>query len=261
MATLAKRPLGASGIVVSCLGLGTVKFGRNQEVKYPTNFSLPSDREVEALLQQAKDAGINLLDTAPAYGSSEQRLGRLLKDRDQWVLCTKVGEEFLAGKSVYNFTGDYVKKSIKLSLRDLNTDYLDIVLIHSDGRDLHILNDTDCVEALQKLKNEGIIRAIGMSTKTIEGGLQAVENLDVVMVTYNEGAQEDGAVIDRALELNKGVLIKKAMNSGHTATAEGGAEQALKFALGKEGVSSVIIGTISPEHLQANINIGAELAS
>lgn len=258
---LAKRSLGASGIEVSSLGLGTVKFGRNQEVKYPNSFSLPSDQEVEALLQQAKDLGINLLDTAPAYGSSEQRLGRLLKDRNDWVICTKVGEEFLAGKSVFNFSGDYVKDSVKRSLRDLNTDYLDMVLIHSDGRDLQILESSGCVEALQKLKDEGRVRAIGMSTKTVEGGLKAVEHLDVVMVTYHAEATEDAAAIERAVELNKGVLLKKAMNSGHTATSEGGAEKALQFALGKEGVSSVIVGTINPQHLEANAKVAAGFAS
>lgn len=255
MTPLPKRSLGTCGIEVSCLGLGTVKFGRNQEVKYPSTFSLPSDQEVEALLRQAKDAGINLLDTAPAYGSSEQRLGRLLTNREEWLICTKVGEEFLAGKSVYNFSGDYVKDSVKRSLRDLRTDYLDIVLIHSNGRDQHILEQTDCVETLQKLKDKGIIRAIGMSTKTVEGGLKALECLDVVMVTYHADATEEGTVIDRALALNKGVLVKKALNSGHTATAQGGAENALQFALEKQGVGSVIIGTINRQHLQANIEV------
>ena len=65
------RPLGATGLQVSPLGLGTVKFGRNQGVKYPQAFNLPSDREALALLELAWDLGINLLDTAPAYGESE----------------------------------------------------------------------------------------------------------------------------------------------------------------------------------------------
>ncbi len=49
--TLAKRPLGSTGIDVSCLGLGTVKFGRNQEVKYPTGFALPVDRAIEVSIR------------------------------------------------------------------------------------------------------------------------------------------------------------------------------------------------------------------
>ena len=53
--------------------------------------------------------------------------------------------------------------------------------------------------------------------------------------------------------------MKKAMNSGHTAVAEGGAEKALQFALGKDGVSSVIIGAINPQHLAANVEVAAQL--
>ena len=66
---LQQRALGQTGLNVSCLGLGTVKFGRNKVVKYPREFSLPSDDEVSALLELANGLGINLLDTAPAYGS------------------------------------------------------------------------------------------------------------------------------------------------------------------------------------------------
>lgn len=251
---LPKRPLGSTGMAVSCLGLGTVKFGRNHEVKYPHGFSLPEDPEIEQLLEQARSLGINLLDTAPAYGSSEQRLGRLLKDRADWIITTKVGEEFLSGKSVFDFSAAHVQTSIERSLRNLDTDYLDVVLIHSDGNDLKILESTDCLEALLKLKDKGLIRAIGMSTKTEAGGLRAAELTDVVMVTYNPAQTEEESVIDFAAEHNKGVFIKKALNSGHLATpGQGSAAADLGFALNRNGVSSVIVGTINPGHLEANV--------
>ena len=283
MQTLAKRSLGSTGIEVSCLGLGTVKFGRNQEVKYPQGFRLPSDAEVESLLAQAAELGINLLDTAPAYGSSEQRLGRLLRHRERWLLASKVGEEFLAGKSVYNFDRQSVRTSLERSLRNLKTDYLDLVLIHSDGNDLAILDASDCVETLQKAKDSGLVRAIGMSTKTVAGGLRALELMDVAMVTYHAGATDDGTVIDYAAAHNKGILIKKAFNSGHMASGKsageesGGesgeasredsreavqtdpAQQALEFALSRPGVSSVIVGTINPRHLQSNVEVALAL--
>ena len=140
--TLQKRALGQSGIIVSCLGLGTVKFGRNQEVKYPRSFSLPSDDMILNLLNQAEALGINFLDTAPAYGSSEQRLGRLLQRRQDWVICTKVGEEFITGKSFFDFSGPHIRNSIERSLRNLKTDYLDLVLVHSDGNDIGIIDST-----------------------------------------------------------------------------------------------------------------------
>lgn len=257
MPTLSKRQLGNSDISVSCLGLGTVKFGRNQEVKYPQGFSLPEDKQIEQLLQQASDLGINLLDTAPAYGSSEQRLGRLLSNRKDWVLMTKVGEEFVGGKSFYNFSGEHVRNSIERSLRHLATDYLDIVLIHSDGNDLEILDNTDCLETLLDLKSKGMIRAVGMSTKTVAGGLRAVKLCDAVMVTFNSAQTGEIEVIDAAAEQDKGVLIKKALNSGHLSAGSNGEKSAasdLAFALNKTGVSSVIVGTINPQHLASNVS-------
>src|SRR5690606_8720766 len=99
------RPLGTTGLTVSPLGLGTVKIGRNQGVKYPSGFELPDDNQVRDLLALARDAGINLLDTAPAYGTSEERLGPLLSgQRQEWILCSKVGEEFDNGESRFDFS-------------------------------------------------------------------------------------------------------------------------------------------------------------
>ena len=94
------RPLGSTGLRVSPLGLGTVKLGRDQGVKYPQQFRIPDDAQALALLNQARDLGINLIDTAPAYGNSEQRLGPLLRgQRQDWVIVSKVGEEFDDGQS------------------------------------------------------------------------------------------------------------------------------------------------------------------
>lgn len=260
--SLPKRKLGTTGIEVSCLGLGTVKIGRNQEVKYPRGFSLPSDKEVTALFAQAKELGINFLDTAPAYGSSEQRLGRLLTDRDDWVICSKVGEEFQSGKSTFDFTAEHTRRSIERSLRDMRIDHLDIVLIHSDGRDREILESSDCPTTLLRMQEEGLIGAIGMSTKTVDGGMKALEMLDLAMVTYNPSMQDEGEVIDHAFFLEKGILVKKALNSGHDLGTEekdpdgetvSFTERNLRFALEREGVTSVIVGTINPEHLAENV--------
>ena len=74
---MVQRPLGSSGLIVGPIGLGTTKLGRNTDVKYPLPFELPSTREVEELLEAALELGVNLIDTAPAYGESELRLGRL----------------------------------------------------------------------------------------------------------------------------------------------------------------------------------------
>ena len=72
---LATRPFGATGLSVSPLGLGTVKFGRDKGLKHPGSFTIPTDSEARDLIALAADLGINLIDTAPAYGTSEERLG------------------------------------------------------------------------------------------------------------------------------------------------------------------------------------------
>lgn len=260
--SLEKRKLGNTGLQISCLGLGTVKIGRNQKLKYSSNFPLPTDTEVTALLDQASELGINFLDTAPAYGSSEQRLGRLLNSRDKWIVCSKVGEEFTNGKSFFDFSAKHTRHSIERSLRNIRSDYLDIVLIHSDGKDLQILESSDCAATLRKMQDEGLIRAVGMSTKTVAGGLKAAELLDVVMVTYNPSMLDEEKVIDRAAELDVGVLIKKALNIGHhgvpSQTDDNSdpinlTQRNLNFALNKKGVTSVVMGTINPLHLKENI--------
>ena len=208
------RKLTGTDLIVSALGLGTVKLGRDQSVKYPESFIIPDDHKARNLLTQAHEAGINLIDTAPAYGSSEERLGSLLSNRQDWIIATKCGEEFEEGKSRFNYTGAHTRMSIERSLERLKTDYLDIVLIHSDGNDDAILNNTDCVETLKACKSEGKIRTIGMSTKTIAGGILAASLLDIVMITYNL-QQQDQEVLDYANSLGKGVLVKKGLMSGH----------------------------------------------
>ena len=249
------RRLGATGLWVSPLGLGTVKFGRNQGVKYPRAFALPSDREALALLELAWDLGINLLDTAPAYGESEERLGRLLRRcRRDWVVVTKVGEEFHDGQSHFDFSTPATRASVERSLRRLGVEALDAVLIHSSGDDLAILERETVLPTLLDLKQAGLVRAVGMSSKTVAGGLRAVDCCDLVMVTYNLSQREELPVIRAARAAGKGVLIKKSLLSGHLdQTAESDpVRTSLELIYAESGVSSVVVGTLNPDHLRAN---------
>lgn len=249
------RDLGTTGLKVSPLGLGTVKFGRNQGVKYPQAFELPSDSQVVELLDLAQGLGINLLDTAPAYGLAEERLGRLLRGhRQDWVIATKVGEEFSHGHSYFDFSAHATRASVVRSLKRLGTDWLDIVLIHSDGDDVRILTEEAALPTLLDLKAAGLIRAVGMSTKTVAGGLLALPSCDVVMVTLNLCYQDELPVIRTAHAAGKGVLIKKGLLSGHLDQVDNvdPVEASLRLIFGEPGVGSVVVGTLNPRHLQAN---------
>lgn len=259
---LKQNPIGQTGIHVSALGLGTVKLGRDQGVKYPSSFTIPDDKAASNLIAQAKDLGINLIDTAPAYGNSEERLGTLLKgQRNDWVICSKVGEEFRDGDSFFDFTPEHTRFSVERSLLYLNTDHIDLLLVHSDGNDVDIINRYGILDVLADLKQEGLIRGFGMSTKTVEGGLLAAEKSDCVMVTYNLNHLEEEPVIDHCLKNNKGVLLKKALASGHIAVDNGNdnngssdpVQASMDFIFAHPGVSSAIVGTINPTHLQDNV--------
>lgn len=246
------RPLGSTGIMVSLLGLGTVKIGRNEGVKYPKGFDLPDDASVIGLLEQARALGITLIDTAPAYGRSEERLGQLLprigSGRADWVIATKAGEWFEDGRSRFDFSAPAIIASVETSLRRLRTDYLDVVLLHSDGVDEAGDRFLPAAEALDGLKRRGLIRASGFSGKTPDGARRMLDCADVMMLTYNPGYTGDLPVIAEAAAAGKGVLIKKALASGHAADPA----LALRMAAAIAGVSSIVVGTLSPANLRAN---------
>lgn len=245
-----RRRFGSTDIFISPLGLGTVKLGRNQGVKYPQAFAIPDDAAAASLIALASELGINLIDTAPAYGNSEERLGGLLAGKRQdWIICTKVGEEFVDGESHFDFSARHTRFSIERSLRRLRTDYLDIVLVHSDGDDERIIEQCDTLATLEQCRRDGLVRAYGVSTKTVRGGLLAAQRSDAVMLTYHAEYTDEAAVLDYCAEHRKGALIKKAFASGHLADPN----RALQFAVNHPGTGSVIVGTIDPHHLRQNV--------
>ena len=260
---LPQRLLGSTGLNVSVLGLGTVKFGRNTKIKYPT-FDLPTDDAIRQLLDDALALGINLIDTAPAYGIAEERLGQLLGTRrEQFVLSTKCGEEFAAGESTYDFSAAHTRRSVERSLERLRTDRLDCVLAHCPRNDFKALSKGAVLETLAALKQEGTIRSFGASVNSHEGGAFALDHgADVLMVTYAADDTGMEPLIRRAAELGKAIFIKKGLGSG--SLASGGTPRTLEenfrpiFAV--PGVTSLIAGTISCEHLRENARAVAGVA-
>lgn len=246
-----RRALGNTGVMVGVLGLGTVKLGRTRAVKYPQPFTIPDDRAAAELLDAARGLGINLIDTAPAYGRSEERLGTLLAgQRDHWIISTKAGEEFddATGASRFDFSPSAITASVERSLRQLRTDRLDLVLLHSDGRDEEIIERSGALGALDRLKEQGKVRLVGVSTKTPEGARLAAERCDAVMLAYSPAEREGEPAIEIAHRRSGVVLVKKALASGHASDPAA----AIRFALANPGVTSVIVGTINPDHLRAN---------
>jgi aryl-alcohol dehydrogenase-like predicted oxidoreductase len=106
-----------------------------------------------------------------------------------WVIVSKVGEEFDDGLSRHDFSAAHTRRSVERSLQRLETDFIDLVLVHSDGNDLAILERQRGLRDPRRTQAEGKIRGFGFSGKTVAGGLKALEQGDCAMVTYNLNEQ------------------------------------------------------------------------
>ncbi len=243
------KPLGQTGLSVSVIGFGAFKIGRNTGIKYPNAYPLPTEREVETLLNGVLDLGVNLIDTAPAYGLSEQRIGHTIAHRrDEFVLSSKVGEIFEGGRSRFDFSTQGIRDSVHRSLERLRTDVLDVLYLHSNGEDLKILNETDAVAALVALKKQGLVKAIGLSGKTVAGAEAALAWADAIMVEYHANDRSHEAVITQTGEAGVGVVVKKGLASGHLPAA-----QAIGVVLDNPHVTSLVIGGLNLDHFHQNI--------
>jgi aryl-alcohol dehydrogenase-like predicted oxidoreductase len=243
------RRLGRTGRHVSPIGFGAFKIGRNQGIKYASGYDLPDEAAVAALLEGVLDLGINLIDTAPAYGLSEERVGRALASRrHEYVLSTKAGELFQDGQSTYDFTSSGIRRSIQRSLRRLRTDHVDLLLIHSDGNDADILERSDAVRTLLDLRDAGLARAVGFSGKTVDGARSALAWADAVMVEYHAEDRSHEPVIAEAGAADVGVIVKKGLASGRLAP-----DVAIPFILENPHVASIVVGGLDLAHLRQNV--------
>jgi aryl-alcohol dehydrogenase (NADP+) len=146
------RPLGASGVKVSALCLGTMMFGG------PT-----SEADAAGIVDAARDAGINFIDTADVYneGRSEEITGRAIaRDRDRWVLATKLWGPMGPGPNDGGLSRRWVFRAVEGSLRRLGTDHVDIQYLHRDMREIPI---AETLGALRDLIAQGKIRYYGVS--------------------------------------------------------------------------------------------------
>jgi methylglyoxal reductase len=171
------RKLGASGISTSVVGLGTWVTGGGA----PWGAD-PDDAESVQAIHAALDGGVNMIDTAPAYGfgRSEEVVGKAIQSRrDQVILATKCGLWWAddRGSAFCDYDGrairrslrpDTIREEIELSLRRLQTDVIDLYQTHWPAVEPDNTPIADTMACLMKLKDEGKIRAIGVSNVTLE---------------------------------------------------------------------------------------------
>lgn len=154
---------GHSTVEANSLGLGTNAVGGYNL------FPDLSDDDGRKLVEAALANGINLLDTAYVYGlgHSEELVGEVVKEhsRDQIVVATKGAHDFSTGEEVINNDPQFLTDQVNKSLERLGTDYIDIYYIHFPDHDTP---KTEAVGALQRLREAGKIRAIGLSNFSLD---------------------------------------------------------------------------------------------
>lgn len=166
-------------------------------------------------MHAAFDAGLNLIDTAPAYGESEAVLGRALRQaqrREHVILATKVGLQGLRGEALRR----QMLTSLETSLQTLQTDYLDIWQIHN--LDAPLLEQLETIAGVfAEARGRGLVRWVGASTYGVEMPLAALETglFDTLQVTYSVLDQRlADRVFPLAAERNVGLIVRSVLLQG-----------------------------------------------
>ncbi len=203
------RTLGSTGIEVGVIGLGAWQLGNS------TMWHGPDEAESLRIVDEALDLGVTLFDTAPGYGEgrSEELLGKALRGRrDRVVIVSKFGHT-ADGRS--DFSPGAMEPSVRDSLRRLQTDYLDVLLLHSPAKELMDGSAPQYAE-LERLREAGLVRAWGVSLDW-NADLQRVlgtTRSQVVEVLFNAFHQDPLPGIERAGAQGVGVIGKVPLDSG-----------------------------------------------
>ncbi|HXQ66295.1 MAG TPA: aldo/keto reductase [Alphaproteobacteria bacterium] len=209
------RTLGRTGLKVSAAGLGGGGFSRLGLAKGKT------ESEVVSLIRLALDLGINIIDTAASYGT-EAVIGRALKSvrRDSLVITTKASPAKYASWEL--FTPENVVASIDNSLRQLQTDYLDVLQLHAVAPQIYEQTRAVIYPAVLRQKEKGKLRFIGITEaapydlehKMLAEALAADDLWETVMVAFNMMHQNARAsVFPKTMAKKVGTFVMFAVRS------------------------------------------------
>lgn len=199
------------GPLVSKIGFGAWQLGVN------SGWKDMSEKKAIALVHSSLEYGVNFFDTAPNYGNgtSEIRLGKALKgaDRDKIVVNTKFGHTVSGG---LDFRSDSIRESLDGSLQRLQVDYVDSLIIHNPPYQYLDGNKNAHYEVLERLKEEGKIKAYGASLDTYKEMklLMETTSCGVIEAFFNILHQDTARAFEMARKKNIGIIAKIPLDSG-----------------------------------------------
>jgi aryl-alcohol dehydrogenase-like predicted oxidoreductase len=202
-----RRSLGRSGIEVGTVGLGAWQLGNEL-------WDGPGRDEAHALVDTALAGGVTLFDTAPGYanGRSETFLGEALEGRrDEVVICTKFGH---TADGATDWRATQLRPALEDSLGRLRTDRVDLFILHNPPAEL-LQPDAPHWDELRRLRDEGLVRAIGASVDwAAEVDAAVAAGADVLEVLLNAFHQEPLPALRRAHAAGVGSFAKVPLDSG-----------------------------------------------
>ncbi|MCI0158347.1 aldo/keto reductase [Leifsonia shinshuensis] len=183
------RPLGRTGIQVSPFALGAMMF---------SSFGNSDQAEVDRMMARALDAGINLVDTADAYGDSEEMVGHAIKGRrDDIVLASKFARPIGDDPNHQGGSRRWIMTAVENSLRRLGTDHLDLYQMHRPDPATDI---EETLSALTDLVRSGKVRAIGSSDMPASEIVEAQWTAERRGLERFRVEQPHYSLLDRAVE-------------------------------------------------------------
>ena len=275
------RTLGRTGLQVSEIGLGTVELGLDYGVPVAGEHLRPSEGDAARLLHRALDLGVTFIDTARAYGASEEVIGRALRGRrGDYVLATKLAPILDEGQPDAVLRKQ-VRASIAESLRLLQAETIDLLMLHRAP--VQLVARGRVLAAVREAQAAGDVRFIGASTYGEKEPLAVLDDggYDALQVAYNLADRTlEERVLPRAQAQGVGVVVRSVLLRGvlthrHAllpealadlraaigrlsglAEAEGLdlSEMAYRFVLAHPAVSSALVGTARPAELEAALD-------
>jgi aryl-alcohol dehydrogenase-like predicted oxidoreductase/ferredoxin len=243
-----RRRLGNTGIEVTELCFGVLPMGPNQR-------GLPPE-EGGRLIRKAIERGVNFLDTAQSYGTYPHIRAALdsLPDRGRDVV--------ISTKSAAK-TYEEMAAAVLEARRALGRDVIDIFLLHAARVDASVFDERKgAYECLLDMKSKGIVRAVGISTHSVQvvGKATEVDGIDIVFPIINvrgmgilHGTRDDMVqAIKRAASAGRGLFAMKALAGGNLLSD---IEGAFAYVRALEGISAVAVGMVDEEELEVNLAI------
>jgi aryl-alcohol dehydrogenase-like predicted oxidoreductase len=279
--TLPTATLGRTGVTVSKLGYGAMELrDRHLDV-----------HAIDRLLGMVLDTGITVIDTAPDYGASEERIGRAIAHRrDEYFLATKcgcpIGDPAGEAAGEHVFTRENVRAAVEQSLTRMRTDRLDLVQFHASPSPA-TLAEHDAVAELLAQRDAGKVRFIGISGVLPHLRDQiAMGVFDAFQIPYSAVERDHEEAISTAAQAGGGIIIRGGVGRGLPDPPADLPEQfqeilrtrkrrfeqtdiadllgdmtpmefLLRFTLSHPALHTTIVGTKDPEHLAANIAAAA----